>query len=292
MDADLYINECSFRYNGEDTSDNVIRKILLFGDMIDEIRQHKDNRMFCEKENLCDTVIFPDKRKVSDIIYNQYRDKFVNRDFVNVFMKIFNLCKQKGYTLAEIKELLEYDNSDLISAILVLNRQDDLPNNKQIISTLSGWFEFRRFYLGKYPIDSANFLSEAKKYFKNLVIHPQNKDRYLREVLNSHSQQICIGLGVLNDFFIKEWNKYSGDIFQFLSLFASRHHLDDASSQDGDERFTCIFKDDNEEKRICKLHLKMYKNDCGATNQHARIYFSPPKESEKCLYVGFICTHL
>ena len=95
MDADLYINECSFRYNGEDTSDNVIRKILLFGDMIDEIRQHKDNRMFCEKENLCDTVIFPDKRKVSDIIYNQYRDKFVNRDFVNVFMKIFNLCKQK-----------------------------------------------------------------------------------------------------------------------------------------------------------------------------------------------------
>ena len=31
MDADLYINECSFRYNGEDTSDNVIRKILLFG---------------------------------------------------------------------------------------------------------------------------------------------------------------------------------------------------------------------------------------------------------------------
>lgn len=291
MDADLYINEYSFRYNGEDSPENVIRKIFLFGDMIDEIRQHDDNRMFCEKENLCNTVIFPDNRTISDIIFNQNSGKFVNRDFINVFMKIFNLCKQKGYTLAEVKELLGYDCPDLISAILVLNKQEDLPENKQIISTLSGWFEFRRFYLGKYPVDSANFLSEAKKYFKNLVIHSQNKDKYLREVLDSHSQQICICLGVLNDFFIKEWTEYSGDIFQFLTLFASKHHLNGASSQDGGEKFLCKFGD-NEEKRACKLHLKMYKDDCGAANQHARIYFAPPKGEEKCIYVGFICTHM
>ena len=290
MDADLYINECSFRYNGVDSSEMVVRKILLFGDMIDEIRQYKDNRIFCERENLCNTVIFPDNRKVLDIIYNPFRDQVVNRDFVNVFMKIFNRCKQKGYTLAEVKELLEYESHDLISAILVLNKQDELPENKQIISTLSGWFGFRRFYLGKYPVDPTNFLAESKKYFKKLVIHPQNKDKYLREVIESHSQQICMSLGVLNDFFIEEWDEYSGDIFQFLSLFALRHHLDDASSQEGDEKFNCIFDEGN--KRTCKLHLKMFKNDCGATNQHARIYFAPPKDGEKCIYVGFICTHM
>ena len=99
-----------------------------------------------------------------------------------------------------------------------------------------------------------------------------------------------MSLGVLNDFFIEEWDEYSGDIFQFLSLFALRHHLDDASSQEGDEKFNCIFDEGN--KRTCKLHLKMFKNDCGATNQHARIYFAPPKDGEKCIYVGFICTHM
>ena len=57
MDADLYINEYSFRHNGEDSSDIVVRKILSFGDMIDEIRLYKDNRMFCDKENLCNTIL-------------------------------------------------------------------------------------------------------------------------------------------------------------------------------------------------------------------------------------------
>lgn len=292
MDADLYINEYSFRHNGEDSSDIVVRKILSFGDMIDEIRLYKDNRMFCDNENLCNTILFPDQRTVNDILFNSYRNSNFNRDVVNVFMTLFKHCKQKGYTLNEIEELLQYESRDLISAILVLNKQENLPENKQIISTLSGWFKFRRFYLGKYPFDSTNFLFEAKKYFKNLVIHSQNKERYLSTVLNSHSQQICSCLGVLNDSFLKEWAEYPGDIFQFLSLFASRHHLDGASSQDGDERFICKFEGDNEEQRACKLHLKMYRSDCGATNQHARIYFAPPKVDENCIYVGFICNHM
>ena len=292
MDADLYINEYSFRYNGVDTSKDVVRKVLSFGDVVDEIRRYEDNRMFCDQDSLCSTILFPDKVTVGDVLFNQYRDKYVNRDFVAiVFSKIFKDCKRKGYTLSEIKELLEHDDSELISAILVLNEQNDLPQNKQVISTLAGWFNFRRFYLGKYPISEESFLTESKKYFKKLIIHSQNKEKYLCEVIDSHSQQICKCLGLLNDFFIKEWTEYSGDIFQFLSVFASRYHLDGASSTKCDgSSFECDF--DEVGKKVCKLHLKMYKDDNGATNQHARIYFAPPKDGEECVYVGFICTHL
>lgn len=293
MDADLYINEYSFRYNGEDSSETVVQKILMFGNMIDEIRQYEDNRMFCQSTELCDTIILPDDVKVMDVLNNQIKDRCITRDFINVFMKMFKHCKRKeGYTQADIKELLEFECPDLVSAVLVLNKQNELPENKQIISNLAGWFAFRRFYLGKYPVDSANFLSEAKKYFKNLIIHSQNKDKYLREVINSHSQRICINLGVLNDFFIREWTEYPGDIFQFLSFFATKHHLDGASSQDGNESFKCAFDGDSVGKRACKLHLKMYSNDYGETNQHARIYFAAPTDGEKCVYVGFICSHL
>lgn len=294
MIAYLYICDSSFLYNGEDTQLEVEKKLLLFKIMIDELRQYKDeNILYLQTENFTDTPILPNNITIGALLYN--KNLKINRDCTNLFLSLFKLCKKHELNKKDLIENLEFENEDECNGILILNKQDDLPECHQVISTVHGWTTFRRFYLGKYPHNPEYFLSEVSKYYKKLRIHNQNKSKYLKEILSTHSQQIVKYLTALNDNLLNDYKAYKGDFVNFLPKFAGDYKIDAASFQGKKNNiFKCTFSLADKEDLIvyCEPHLKMYYDDLGNKRKIGRIYFNVPQKQDECVYIGFICEHL
>lgn len=293
MIACLYICNQSFSYNGSDSGKEVERKLLNFKLMIDEARQYSDNEFYLNGEQFLETIILSGNQTIADVLNK--RDMQIGRDSMNLFLSLFKICKRCSLSKEEMAEYLILEDETQCNAVLVLNPQEDLPKNHQVISTVDGWLKFRRFYLGKYPGNAVFFLAEAKKYFKKLCIHEQNKDRYLKEILDTHSRRLVKYLEALNDHFLDDYNGFRGDLIHFLPVFSGSYNIDDASFEGKkDEKFKCIFSLENGNvlEAYCEPHLKMYTDDSGNGNRHGRIYFRAPQKNDEKIYIGFICQHL
>ena len=205
MIAHLYICDQSFVYNGQDSDREVERKLLEFKLMVNKAKEYRDNEFYLNNNQFTNTVILSNKVTIADVLNTGGRR--LGRDSMNLFLSLFKICKKCTLSKNELVEYLELEDETQCNGILVLNTQDDLPKNHQVISTVGGWLQFRRYYLGKYPGDTVYFLEEAKKYFTRLCIHEHNKDKYLKEILSTHSQRIVAYLSVLNDFFISDYKE-------------------------------------------------------------------------------------
>lgn len=293
MKACFYISDRSFCHNGQDNDQIVGTKILAFKEMIDKAKQYDDNDFFLNKENFINTIILSNNITIEDLL--SYKKEQMNRDFMNLFMSLFKICKKCPLSQDELLKYLELEDETICHGILVLNHQNDLPDNHQIISTIEGWLKFRRFYLGKYPQNPIYFILEAKKYFDKLHIHEHNQKKYLKDILYTHSQRIVNYLSALNDCFLDEYKEFQGDLVQFLPIFALNHNIDDASFEGKKcNKFKCTFPLTEKEKfeAYCEPHLKMHTDNCNNKNQPGRIYFHSPKKSDSYIYIGFICRHL
>ncbi len=293
MIAHLYICDQSFVYNGQDSDCEVERKLLEFKLMVNRAKLYRDNEFYFNNNQFSNTVILSNKVTIADVLNTGERR--LGRDSMNLFLSLFKICKKCTLSKNELVEYLELEDETQCNGILVLNEQDDLPKSHQVISTVKGWLTFRRFYLGKYPGNATYFLEESKKYFTELRIHEHNKDKYLKEILLTHSRRIVAYLSALNDNFLLDYTSFIGDLIQFLPAFSAKYGLDDASFEGKkDSKFKCSFLL-GEGKTIevyCEPHLKMYADDVGNKNQHGRIYFNVPRKGDEILYVGFICRHL
>lgn len=291
MIAHLYISDQSFLYNGSDSTIEVEKKLLEFKKMVDEFSEYDDNEIYLNNEQFADTVILSGGVTIISVLTQRIMD----RDCLILFQSLFKRCRECHLPKKDLIERLDSENETQCNGILVLNYQEDLPKNRQVISTITGWLEFRRFYLGKYPGNAEFFLSESRKYFKNLCIHEQNKDRYLKDILYTHSQRIVKYLSALNDYFLAEYKISQWDMVHFLPEFSERHGIDDASFEGKKyKKFKCTFslQEGTCFEAYCEPHLKMYKDDVGNQNQQGRIYFHAPQKSDVKIYIGFICKHL
>lgn len=261
--------------------------------MVNRAKLYRDNEFYFNNNQFTNTVILSNKVTIADVLNTGERR--LGRDSMNLFLSLFKICKKCTLSKNELVEYLELEDETQCNGILVLNEQDDLPKSHQVISTVKGWLTFRRFYLGKYPGNATYFLEESKKYFTELRIHEHNKDKYLKEILLTHSRRIVAYLSALNDNFLLDYTSFIGDLIQFLPAFSAKYGLDDASFEGKkDSKFKCSFLL-GEGKTIevyCEPHLKMYTDDVGNKNQHGRIYFNVPRKGDEILYVGFICRHL
>lgn len=295
MTASFYICDCSFLHNGSDTPEEVCHKLLQFKEMIDEARQYTDNEFYLQSSEFCQTTILSGHTIAQLLEDASNRKRLINRDCLNLFMGLFKICKKYKLNKKELLQYLELEDENYCNGILVLNPQSDLPDNHQVISTVHGWMQFRRFYLGKYPQSPEYFLMEAQKYYKQLRIHEDNKTKYLKEILQTHSQRIAAYLSVLNDHLLVDYSLFPGDFIQFMPIFSGNYDIDDASFEGTKaDKFKCTFltPEGKEINVYCEPHLKMYKDDSGNRNQHGRIYFQAPQKDDKCIYVGIICKHL
>ena len=293
MKADLYICNETFSHNSTDSFNEVKMKLSDFQIMLERIVEYSDeNSLYLVKEGFMSTIIFGDGRTITEIL-SDYHTSITSygKDILTLIISIFKHCKNSNISIDVMKDYLNMEDAMNCSAIVVLNPLKGFEKNVQVLSNVKGWLQFRRFFLAKYPHDAHFFIEESKKYFPNLLIHEGTKAT-LKNVLDTHPQQIVKYLSVLNDDLITEFNNVGGgDLNSFLIWFKSKHNLDGASFEGKKEnKFYFNFPDGT--NAYCEPHLKMYKDDAGNHNQHCRIHFKTPKTNESKVYVGCICQHL
>lgn len=293
MKADLYLCSTTFSYNLSDSIDDLKKKLSDFHLMIEKIREYNyENTLYLNSDDFASIIIYKDGKSINELISNYALtvSKY-GKDIITILCGLFKYCKQSDVSISEMKQYLDIHNKDLSNGIIALNPLKEYENNLQVILNISGWYNFRRFFLAKYPNDEHFFIEETKKYFPNINIHEDTKST-LKKVLNSHTYQIVRYLSILNDFLIIEFNQIqNNDLNKFLPQFAKKHNIDDASLEGKkNDKFKCIFSDGTQ--AYCEPHLKMFKDDSGNNNQHCRIYFKKPNKGESIVYVGYICQHL
>lgn len=293
MKANLYLCSTTFSYNLSDSIEVLKKKLSDFHLMIEKIREYNyENSLYMNHKDFTSIIIYNDGKSIYELI-SQYEftvSKY-GKDIITILSAMFKYCQDSNVSQNEIEEYLNTHDKDCCNGIIVLNPLKRDENDIQVMSNISEWYNFRRFFLAKYPIDEHFFIDETKKYFPNLQIHESTKS-LLKDVLKNHSHRIVEYLSILNDFLIKEFNQIkNNDINNFLPLFALKYNIDGASLEgQKDNKFMRIFPDGT--RAYCEPHLKMYKDDSGNNNQHCRIYFKKPNKGESIVYVGCICQHL
>lgn len=292
MIANLYIGSETFTHNGYDVDEEVYKKIYKLYNLIEYVisRFGDDNIFYLNKANLLNAKLLDDNSTFGDII--NYR-RTINNDILIIFFKLLGKCKKDNSRFNSILEKLDAEDEDNCNGLVVFNLIDGLPQNQQVISNIKGWFEFRRYYLGKYPKNTEFFISECRKYFNNLVLHPDNTHT-IKKVLKTHSIKIVIYLSALNDNFAKDLKVSKSSYPEFIKEFAINHNLDGASLEGRKKDiFKFTFCNEKVGKLIayCESHLKIYKNDKDEL-AHCRIYFKKPDVSDSIVYVGHIGFHL
>ena len=294
MIAHLYICNLSFRWNGTDKLADFKENMVGFQKMMERINQYpEENLLYMFKDSFLNTVILKDV-VMADIISDY--DKalaMIGKEAYVILLGIMKHCTATKATIWDLKGYLMLEDEDTCHAVIVFAPLKGLDNHLQVLSTEQGWFEFRRHYLGRYPKTPAFFLSESKKYYPGLRLHPDNNST-MRNVIHTHPVAIARYLSALNDCFVIEYHQSGKDMNEFLTWFAWAHKLEDASLEGCKDDKVYFNFDENGTmlKAYCEAHLKMYHDDRGNDNKHCRIYFKKPVNGEPYIYVGYIGEHL
>ncbi len=291
MNAEFYICNLSFKYNGSDTIDVLRSKIKNFCDLISEISHFSlyNAIHYCPGSDFVDLLFTQQGETLCDVLTNTNTGhKVLGRDLFNRFQQAFFRGNQSSMSLPDLLELLSYEDDCVCHGILVLTKIPELVGVNQVVSTKDEWRYFRRKHFVKLQLKGEDVLSEAPMSFPFLVIHPDTvKD--LDSLLKTHKLGIVKSLSVLNDYFFSDLEKFSGTNPDFMSHFGASHGLDGSSFEGtGDEKFKKSFEGKD---HYCEPHLKIFTDDNGTKDKHCRIYFEFPMTFEK-IYVGFICCHL
>lgn len=293
MTAHLYICNSTFKWNGTDGFDEFKAKMADFQFMLENIIEHKeDNLLYIYMDSLLSTMLLPNVTFANILDYD-YAIKTIGKDCYIILMGMIKHRQPTEATLKDIREYLSYEDEDNCHGIVVFPKARKRNSHIQVMSTVEGWLNFRRHYLGKYPKNAQFFLGELNKFFPALRIHP-NSRQTIKEVLDSHSLRIVECLSALNDYFIEEFMNCGMDIVHFLPHFAGSHSIDDASLEGNkDDRFKFTFDENGvTTTAYCEAHLKMYRDNSNNAAQHCRIYFRKPEPGDSVVYVGYIGRHL
>lgn len=294
MIAHLYINRSSFKPLPQDTVVSVGRKLLAFHELLQHLKPFGDeNRVYLNKNHFGDTPLLPTGISVMDAIdWSRSQEIFGTGDIAIVLQSIFS-SHACNVTDEDCIEYLTLEDEENCHGILVMNRSMEYQEMQQVISNIPGWWYFRRYYLAKYPKDTDFFQQECVKYFPSLILSvPQHN---LRQVFETHIQQIVHYLAVLNDHLLPDWADFREDWPSFLKWLSSKYHLDGASMEGAkDSKFYFLFTLDETKtcKRYCESHLKMFADDAHHPNRHCRIYFSKPQPGDHWVFIGHIGQHL
>lgn len=292
MIASLYISSETFKYNGIDSDLIVLKKLVELNDLIKKLRNSLDNIFHVNKNTLLTARILQDGSTINDIICHKRK---INNDVLNIFLQLFQTCKQVDLSFNDLIEYLSLEDEDNCTALVVFNWITGLPQNHQILSNIKGWLEFRRYYLGKFPKTPDYFITESSKYFERIIIHPDNT-RGLRKLIKSHSRKLVNSLAVLNDHLVDDLRQSLVGYPEFLNDFAITRRIDGASLEGRKhDKFKFIFYEGTTDEltKYCESHLKIFRDDSGA-RKHCRIYFAKPNmtQDNPFVYIGSICEHL
>lgn len=294
MNAQLYISDETFKYNGIDSLEDISKKIAEFSELVNFVITNNKGDSFLVRNNQFYSVpILNDEKTLYDVLYNKDFDNL--RDIRNLLMSCLSNFINTEESLDGFYKKLS-DNTTC-SAIVVLNKfeNEEIPSEKQIISTKDDWYAFHRSYLYLNLCNEIkDFLNELPLYFEKLILHEDN-EKTIKTVYSTHLKQIVTYLGYLNDHLLEDFKlSQTSDFLTFLKEFSIKYNIDDASFE-GTKKTSfkkSFFINGKIEEKYCEPHLKMLKNDKNEANKHCRIYFATVKKEDKFIYIGIIKNHI
>jgi hypothetical protein len=303
MVAEFYIISESFQENANLNKEEIERKIELLSQDFTKIREFKDTNKLFVHPNIYD-VKFIEEVTISDLLNNDaIANQHLDRDVRLSLKKIIWESVETDYTTEDVKEvLLPEHNVDKCHGLIGFNTVNDVPIEQQIVYNLNGWFQFRRYYLGLYPVNQVFFIEECIKYFPNLFFHDRNKTT-VGVILHNCTKKIVFHLTQLNDSF-KESQQDNLNRTDVLIHFSSNCKLDAVASLEGSaaRKSALTFKFENKDKIdeevCCEPHMKLCHNDAypgdKSYSNDRRIYFHEGKENiqNNKILIGHIGDHL
>ncbi|MBO5025092.1 MAG: hypothetical protein J6C86_02990 [Bacteroidaceae bacterium] len=293
----MYIYSGSFAYNGKDSDCDVIERMSKFTDLTNKVGEgfRDDNQFYANYTELNETAIFSDGTTFCKLLYGNATGKSFELE------QTFYLIMSQGYLEATdisgntIDSLIVQQTETECNAKVVLSKENAYKEGNCVVATYDDWLSYRSFLLGKFPGTYDLFYSECKRYYRNLVF---SKDYQIdsKQVLTTHSIQICHILHCMNIYMIQELNKYKGSRIEFPAVFARNHNIEDASFEgNGDTKRKYLTMNFPDGKRICEAHFKYNhingKKIFNDVRDCCRVYFAVPTIGDTHIYIGAILNH-
>ena len=292
----MYIYTDSFTYNKKDSDYEVLERLNKFTELTRKIggQFREDNKFYANYNELNETKIFSDGTTFSNILYGNCSSNYE-------LQQAFLLIMYSGYLeptelpAHEIDNLLTKKSEDCCYAKIVLSKENVYSDSNCIVATYEDWSLYRSDLLGKFPGTCSIFFQECERYYENLVISKDLQSNS-KQVLETHSVQICHILYCINTYMLTEFSEFKGSNIDFPHYFAKKYDIEDGSFQgDGKTKHKYLTMNFPEGKKICEAHFK-----CNSINgvkkfndvrDYCRVYFSIPKEGDTKIYIGAILNH-
>jgi hypothetical protein len=303
MVAEFYFIAESFAMNPQLSIEEIEDKTRSLANDFVYIKQYKDtNKIFVHPDIY--EINFVNNVSISDLLFNdELANMNIERDARVFLKKIILESATTNYTTQEVKEvLLPEHNEDICYGLIGFNLVADVNPEFQVVYNLSGWLNFRRYYLGLYPKNEDFFISECTKYFPNLYFHQRNVTT-VSDILHNCPKKIIYHLTALNDIF--RLSQQPGlNRTQVLEAFSISAQLDETASLEGNATrkpdLTFAFKNQTNvlEDVCCEPHLKLCRNDNypgdSSYSNKRRIYFheGKPNIQNGNILIGHIGDHL
>ncbi len=238
MRAYLYICDCTFHHNGSDTDKDVYEKVVRLGEMFQAIRHHRnENTLQINTENFLNTKLLGDNSTIKNILW-EAKAKQCPRDAHVILLSLINTTPSCSYSYQDMIDTLsdDFEDENNINALVAMNKVDNIPESRQVLYDVEGFYRFRRYYVEKYPSqDPMTFLRDIGNYYDHIELNSDRKPlaSKMENVMN-RAKDIAHALTALNDDFFKEYNDKEKDGLHdtnhFLDAFAKRHSMDGGST--------------------------------------------------------------
>ena len=296
MNLDMYIYTDSFTHNGKDSDYDVIERLNKFTELTTKVGTNfrDDNRFYANYNELNETKLFSDGTTFLDMLYGNCSN---NYELNNTFLLILSSGYLESTELPanKIDCLITNNTEDNCYAKVVLSKENAYSNGNCIVATYEDWLIYRSELLGKFPGTCSNFYQECERYYENLVIS-KDLQSASKQVLETHSAQICYILYCINTYMLTEFSKFKDSNIQFPHYFAKKYDIEDGSFEgNGKTKRKYLIMSFPEGEKTCEAHFK-YNSINGVkkfndVRDYCRVYFSIPKEGDTKIYIGAILNH-
>ncbi|PKD17142.1 hypothetical protein APR41_06830 [Salegentibacter salinarum] len=279
MQSNFYLVNKSFEYKTKTTVSQIENRIRSFSDDYDFIRQH-ESEVVLVNSGIYEALIYPNITVAEFLGFSPNTKQLFNKQIITYLNIVLRKSKKTSITTDEVIEILlnEQSENELHGLMCLFEVEGIDP--KFLVYNKNNWLSFHRYFLQQFLLTPEVFFSECKKYFPNLIFHP-NILTSLKKILRDSYETIIKHLIYLNDILpiCIEENKTRQDV---LKQFNSSCDLDSNASPEGNiERKSDLTFDfqNNEginENIYCELHLKLVFNDNRKVEQN-RIYFHEGK---------------
>lgn len=317
MKAVIVLHPKGLEYNGQDSYEDVVKKLRSFVVDISQIVRPKGNATpFIKDEIHFSESIFSVPIYKKKTLFDIANEEFVGSE-ADLFYSFFDsesYFEEMPYEVLQEKTIFESDETDC-TAIAVLNalpkvfhdeserRAWENEKNRNYISfdryevvyDRHSWLYFRRQILGNHPGSEEDFISQCILYFDSLIFS-NDCVTSITGYLDKIPRRFVYYLSCINDNLKTEYCKVYRkegkiNINSFLEEFSGKYSFDKSGSMEMDtpnkENYTFAFSDgsqgDSVTKICCDAHVKIQYFDSNCQLPEA-------KRGEKCH--GRIYLHL